>query len=273
MSPEVAAVKARVNDFNAQLNKAWAIESHPEALIALRRVEDALEKLQADATRVGVEITDFARTKDNIALLVAQRDRIQPGEGNTLVAIVDTETTGLAAHDEPIAIGVLLAEYTADKGDLVKEHQRLYMLREPSVPIHPKAQAVHGLSLEDLRGKAWDLPQLARALSSAEIVAAHNAKFDRSMVARVLPYSAHLQWACSLHALNREWSKFQIASLSLDALCTHFGIDRPAPHNALADVVALESVLKFRTGKTIRSRTLMGALISNPWSPPYAPNQ
>ena len=48
---------------------------------------------------------------------------------------------------------------------------------------------------------------------------------------------------------------------ALDAICRELSIARPEPHNALADVRALQVVLATRTGKTTRSATLLGKML------------
>lgn len=189
-------------------------------------------------------------------------------EDCVLVAILDTETTGLAEHDEPITVGAMLIEVTASKGEFLRIVDSYHGMREPSIAIHPKAQAVHGISAGELTGKSFDLMALQKITDSAALLIAHNAKFDRRMLAHVFPEIVNRQWACSIHSLKFEWAKITGGAQSLDAICEALEIVRPSPHNAINDCIALLEVLKVRAGKTSRSATLMGRLISNPWAPP-----
>jgi len=188
---------------------------------------------------------------------------------NVFVAIVDTETTGLGLYDEPVSIGILLVEATYGKGVFVQTVNSLYALREPHVTITPEAQSVHGLSIDDLRGKKWDMSYIGQMLSSADYVVAHNAKFDRRILANVLTAVEDLEWACSIQSLKYEWPKITGGPRSLDAICDALKIIRPEPHNALSDCYALLEVLKHRAGKTERSSTLMGRLMGGAWVPPF----
>ncbi|MGX7004882.1 3'-5' exonuclease [Caballeronia sp. KNU42] len=101
------------------------------------------------------------------------------------VAIIDTEPTGVAAHDEPISVGILLVEIETDSGRLIREIARYHGWREPRVAIHPKAQAVHGMTVADLAGKALDLGTITSLINEAEVLIAHSAQFDARMLSVV----------------------------------------------------------------------------------------
>lgn len=186
---------------------------------------------------------------------------------NTLLAIVDTETTGLTDTDQPISVGAILLEVDSRYGDLVREIDSYYGLREPTVPIHPQAEAVHGMSIESLRGMQFDMGRLYKIIDSAELLVAHNAKFDRRMLAHVMPRVMHADWACTMYTLKYEWANISNGQWALDAICSALQIERPEPHNALSDCRALQSVLMTRSGTTERSKRLMGKVISNAWAP------
>ena len=49
------------------------------------------------------------------------------------VAVLDTETTGLEAFDEPISIGLVLLSVRLPKGEIASELSRYYGLRRPNV--------------------------------------------------------------------------------------------------------------------------------------------
>ena len=187
-------------------------------------------------------------------------------EDSTLVAVLDTETTGLAADDEPVSVAVILLDVSGKKGDNIIEIASYYGLREPTVSIHPEAQRVHGLSMEALRGQSLDIRSLRKILDSADLLVAHNAKFDRRMLGKVVPEVVHAEWACSIYTLKADWAKIAGGRRSLDSLCECLGLERPAPHNALTDCRALISVLMTRAG-TKRASTRMARLIRNAWAP------
>lgn len=192
--------------------------------------------------------------------------KVTPVPSSAIVAVLDTETTGLGAQDELISVAVLVFEVELPSGKMLREIETFYGLREPSVPIHPKAQEVHGLSLESLRGKTLDIDTLQRIVESVDVLIAHNAQFDRRMLAKLLPDIEVATWGCSMLALRNYWSN--LPRKSLDSICAALDVSRAEPHNALSDCRALAEVLFKHSGTTTRSRTYMGHLALRPWAPP-----
>lgn len=213
-----------------------------------------------------MEWKDCERYRDNLDSIEIKYQPLYQAksEGSTLVAVIDTETTGLSENDEPISVGVVLLEVN---GESIEEIDSYYGLREPSVPINPEALRVHGLAMERLRGLSFDMRHLRKLLDSADLLVAHNAKFDRRMLARLIPSIVSAEWACSMYTLKFDWAKIASGRWSLDAICDALAISRPQPHNALSDCRALISVLKTRAGSTRRSSTRMERLIRNAWAP------
>jgi DNA polymerase-3 subunit epsilon len=183
---------------------------------------------------------------------VADYTRNWRANGGTIVAVVDTETTGTSKLDEVISIGVVMLE-VHDNFRAVREIEHYYGLREPGVPINRFAQAVHGISLHELRGQALDMRRLEIMLCAADCRIAHNAAFDRRMLAPLFPALAQNRWACSVHALKARWARLETPSRTLDDLCRQFGIVRPRPHNALADVRALVELLSLHADHSSRA--------------------
>ncbi|WP_321925297.1 exonuclease domain-containing protein [Burkholderia sp. BCC1998] len=174
------------------------------------------------------------------------------------VAIIDTETTGVAAHDEPISIGILLVEIELGSGVLVREIGRYHGLREPRVPIHPKAQAVHGMTAADLSGKVLDLC-ITSLINEADVLIAHNAQFDARMLAVVCDAASAKSWRCSFQQFP--WPA-AVGRKKLDSVCEFYGVIKQPRHDALGDCEALLAVLLIHTGKTTRSRTYLALLLA-----------
>ena len=186
----------------------------------------------------------------------------------TLVAIIDLESTGLEETDEPVSVGALLLEIETKSGDLVREVDSYYGIREPLAAMNPEAHALHALSPEQLRGRYVDVDRLSRIVNSAELLIAHNAKFNRRMLACILPYVMNAKWACTVYTLKFDWAKISKGGNSLDAICRALKVPRAHPHHSLSDCRSLQSVLLARGGKTARSKRLMARVISHPWAPP-----
>lgn len=176
------------------------------------------------------------------------------------VLLTDCETTGLSSKDEPIEVALLLVSQREGSTEYVVEDS--YTGRqEPAVPIHPRAQAVHGLSIADLRGTSFDRARIGELLNRSDVLVAHNASFDARMLAKVDPQFLRKPWRCSLR--QGSWSS-EIGGRSLDAICDHYGVTRDKAHSAPSDAAALLECLNRNTGKTARSRRHLEALLAKP---------
>lgn len=88
--------------------------------------------------------------------------------------VLDTETTGLGANDQIIEIAV------CDASGRVCYEQRI----SPSVPINPKAEEIHAISLDDLAGcPKWpEIVNDLKALLTGQTVVTYNSDFDLDML-------------------------------------------------------------------------------------------
>ncbi|MBI78432.1 MAG: DNA polymerase III subunit epsilon [Rhodospirillaceae bacterium] len=158
--------------------------------------------------------------------------------------VLDTETTGLSAKDGDrlVEIGCIELENHLPTGGVY--HQYI----NPTIPMPPEAQKIHGLSDEFLKGKPV-FSKIAEAflefISDARLII-HNAKFDMSFI------NAELE-RCGLNAISIDRTvdtiavtrkKFPGAPASLNALCRRFNIDNSARtlHGALLDAELLAEV-------------------------------
>lgn len=173
------------------------------------------------------------------------------------IAIVDCETTGLDQHDQPISIAVVLSRI--DERGFGDISDIWYGEQYPNVPISDGAFAVHGRTKESLLGKAFDFDGLTKALSSVQLIIAHNADFDSRMITKIYPEINKFPWFCSY----RQWPFGQLPNKRLDTLCDHFSIEKPLKHDAISDAKCLHAVLTRHSGKTTRSKTYLHRLIKN----------
>lgn len=173
------------------------------------------------------------------------------------IAIVDCETTGLDQHDQPISIAVILSQIDhRGFGDI---SNIWYGEQYPTVPISEGAFAVHGRTRDSLHSKSFDFDSLTEALSSAQLIIAHNADFDSRMIAKVYPAIQSLSWFCSY----RQWPFERLQNKRLDTLCDHFQVKKPLIHDAISDATCLHTILVRHCGKTTRSKTYLHRLIQN----------
>lgn len=176
-----------------------------------------------------------------------------------IAGFLDVETTGLdASTDEVVELAFYLFEYRRDSGEITRILDRYVGLREPTVPISPGAARVHGLSMEELRGKSLDLDRLEKMMDQAEFIVAHNATFDRGFIKRLLKNSIKKPWLCSMSGID--WKGRGFVSRSLQSLLREHGIDVDRGHRADEDV---RSALELLSRKDEQGYSYFYELLKN----------
>src|SRR5690606_18833404 len=117
-------------------------------------------------------------------------------------------------------------------------------LREPAKPIPPEATAVHGITLDHVRGKRLDDARIITLVERAEFLVAHNAPFDRSFVARLYPHASAKVWLCSMRGID--WRGRGFYSRGLQSLLRAHRIDVARAHRGEDDVKAALRLLATR---------------------------
>ncbi|MEI8283298.1 MAG: exonuclease domain-containing protein, partial [Armatimonadota bacterium] len=147
--------------------------------------------------------------------------------------IVDVETTGLdAQQDKIIEIGIL--SFGIEEGSAPVILETYSGLEDPGHALSPEIAALTGLSDAALRGKKirWDI--VRDLFAQAEVVIAHNAKFDQGFVERrseLADFKKH--WACSASHIN--WTKHGVHGRKLIHIAAECGFVNPFAHRALFD--------------------------------------
>lgn len=164
--------------------------------------------------------------------------------------IFDTETTGLdpRSGDRMVEIGCI------EMVNRVPTGRTFHAYFHPDRDMPAGAEAVHGLSIAFLSDKPRFHERAAELIEFIEdsMLVAHNAGFDFAFL------NAELE-ACGLDPVCRSRMVDTIAlakvrhpgaKLSLDALCTRYGIDRShrTRHGALLDAELLAQVYVELTG-------------------------
>lgn len=176
--------------------------------------------------------------------------RLQVEQGSTGVGesrgaktgiVLDVETTGIEFDDNAI-IELAMRRFRFDAEGLIVEidHVRSW-LEDPVRPIPLEVTAITGLRDEDVRGRAIDEEIATAVLTSADIVIAHNSRFDRPLVERRLPGAQSLPWGCSMEQIDWRGAGFdgrQLGYLLFQAGWFHDG------HRADADVDAVIQLLR-----------------------------
>ena len=169
----------------------------------------------------------------------------RPGPGEFVAVIVDVETTGLDhQRDEVIEIGMVSFVYDAASkiGPVIGS---LSLLREPSVEITPEITKLTGITAEMVAGQVPDLDAVRALLEPADLVIAHNAKFDRNFCERLHEGFVHKPWACSVAEVR--WADLGYEGSKLGYLVNQSGWFHHG-HRAVDDCHALLEVLATDLG-------------------------
>lgn len=193
--------------------------------------------------------------------------------------IFDTETTGLdpKTGDRMVEIGCVEMIGRVETG---KTYHAYY---NPERDMPAAAEAVHGLSADFLSGQplfSQTAEELLEFLGDAPLVA-HNASFDfgflNAELERIGREPISMDRMVDTVAIARK--KHPGAKLSLDALCTRYGVDRShrVKHGALLDAELLAQVyVELKGGRQIglelanEQEEAPGSAVSGP-APSQAP--
>jgi DNA polymerase-3 subunit epsilon len=134
--------------------------------------------------------------------------RADDGTQKRIGLILDSETTGLdPARDEIIELAMLKFEYGSD-GTIYRLLDQFARLREPTVTIPIEITKLTGITGEMVAGKVITPEEVEHFSSSAAVVIAHNAGFDRRFVEREFPVFNTKPWACSMSQVDWEQEGF-----------------------------------------------------------------
>lgn len=198
---------------------------------------------------------------------VSDFEVVDVGGGSDVVygCIVDTETTGTNQKvDEVIELGMVKIAVRKSDSVFLGVVGWYASLREPGKEIEEDAQRVHGISMEDVKGKVLDVEGLEEMLDGCSFVIAHNAGFDRPFCEGLHPKFGSLHWMCSFREI--EWmdacgvsgEELVITGAKLEYLAFKFGFFYEAPR-ADTDCGVLLKVLtdgRLKTGESLLSALL-----------------
>ena len=113
-------------------------------------------------------------------------------------------------------------------------------LREPSVPISPEITRLTGITPDMVAGQVLDRAAVESFIEPADLIIAHNARFDRPFCERLSRSFQVKAWACSHSEIA--WSGFGFEGSKLGYLLTQCGWFHQG-HRAVEDCHALLEVL------------------------------
>lgn len=183
----------------------------------------------------------------------------------TSYVVVDVETTGLSPilGDRVVELGAVRVVRGVVVGTFCQ-------LVNPQVPIHPGAQAVHGISAADVTHAprmADVLPRFITFTAGLPLVA-HNAGFDQSFL------EAECRCCELIHPFDDYYCTLQLSRLvnpglprhDLDSLVRHYGIPVHHRHRALGDVHATQQLYEIlrRAYESLRARPTPPLAVPSP---------
>ena len=172
-------------------------------------------------------------------------DRFNNVRGQTVKRglVLDVEATGLSLEkDDIIQLALLPFDYNPLDGCIAEIHKDLSFegLREPAVSISEEASIVTGITDQMVTGRSIDETRVNELVERADLIFAHNAIFDRTMVEKHWSCFVDKPWACTFHSVD--WLREGFTAGKLDYLGTQFGWFYDG-HTALADCEACLALL------------------------------
>ena len=235
-----------------------------EAILTLQ-TPDAEKRARADTVIDTGGPLDATRATVR-ALLASLRARLPAPHAARITPamreiVFDTETTGLspAGGDRMVEIGCVEVVHGLETG---RTHHAYF---NPDREMPAEAEAVHGLSSRFLAAQprfAEGLDDLLAFLEDSPLVA-HNAPFDMGFLNMELARVDRPPIAAArvIDTLAIAKQRHPGSKLSLDALCTRYGIDRShrVKHGALLDAQLLARVyLELNGGRADRPAAMTG---------------
>lgn len=148
---------------------------------------------------------------------------------------IDVETTGLNSDkDKIIELAMIPFEYS-QSGKIYRVLPDYTSYQDPGIPLPNIITKVTGITDDMVTGHSIDLEQVKKLLSTASIVIAHNAKFDRGFMENFYDGFKDVAWGCSLEDIN--WAEEGARSRTLSDLTNDYGFFYDA-HRATIDCQA-----------------------------------
>ena len=152
------------------------------------------------------------------------------------IAVVDTETTGLyPSRDRLVEIAIMLLEVDG-AGRLLRTLETYEELNDPGMPIPAEATAIHGITDAMVKGCRIDAQRVARMLTGADLVVAHNSGFDKGFVRQLVPGVDALLWGCSCRGIPWRRLYASLENTRLQHLAARLEVCTGTAHRALGDV-------------------------------------
>jgi len=193
--------------------------------------------------------------------------RFNPGHSGldiVKVCFLDLETTGLdKIEDKIIELALKLVAIDRNNGELLGVIAEYQSFHDPNELIDEKITLINGINNEMVQEYSIDWDEVNNLISTADIILAHNASFDRTFMDRYLSLSTEKVWSCSISDID--WLKRGFTSNKQELLCFWHGFYYDS-HRAMFDVDALIGLL---THESYEENKPMIELLENTSKPYY----
>lgn len=217
----------------------------PEAAEKIRKIimqigaqdggEDFLRSALAAA---GFGLTYKAETRKLPAVTDPERlERARDG------IILDCEATGLKPKTDKVTQLAML-KIKFDEQGIISFGERFDRLRDPGMPIPQEVTDLTGITDAMVKGKQISDQEVADFMADPELVIAHNASYDRSMLEANFPDAGfeRVRWDCTVEQID--WKARGLSSAKLELIAQAHGFTYDA-HNAVSDILMLGHVLNL----------------------------
>jgi DNA polymerase-3 subunit epsilon len=196
------------------------------------------EHLSPDAEELAkaIELSDDYRVLRRVPRPYSSMPHMGPMPDGRCIAIVDVETTGLDSETDVIIELAIMLCFVDDQGEVIGHFGPFSWLQDPERELDPKISLITGLGAQHLEGQKINDGVAFGMLDRADLILAHNAKFDAAFIERRYPDLEGRAWACSCSEVD--WLKLGVEGRSQASLLAHAGWFSDA-HRAAADVWAL----------------------------------
>ncbi|WP_311270956.1 3'-5' exonuclease [Sphingobium sp. WCS2017Hpa-17] len=163
-------------------------------------------------------------------------------EGKTFTAIIlDTETTSLDPATGRIIELALCPVRFDQRGRIVGIGAIEDWLEDTGEPLSADIRKLTGLTDEDLADQRIDDNAVLGHLTTAQLIVAHNARFDLGWIEARFPSAGPLRWACSMSEID--WVGHGYEARKLGGLLADAAGYFNRRHRADNDVAALVALL------------------------------
>ena len=161
-------------------------------------------------------------------------------------AFIDFETTGLVATFDKVIEGcVILMEYD-ENNNLTKLVDMYESFNDPQIDIPENIIKITMITNDLVKGKVLEWSKFNSLIDQADVVVAHNVKFDKSFLIQQGGYKGIKKYGCSMDMIDWK-SKHGQDCRKLGHLAFEHGLIAEKSHRAIDDVKLLIKLLKQKT--------------------------